>query len=69
MTDQRPTENDLEEPEMIRDDAGERSDGRPTFEIDGPGEPAYEAPGDAPTAAPEEQGKEPSTEHAPGASL
>ena len=69
MTDQRPTDTDLEEPEMIRDEHGERSDGRPTFEIGSGDEPPFDAPGDVPTVAPEEQGKEPSTEHAPGASL
>ena len=69
MTDQRPTDTDLEEPEMIRDEAGERSDGRPTFEAGSGDEPAFEEPGGAPTVAPEEQGEEPSTEHGPGASL
>jgi hypothetical protein len=68
MTDQRPTENDLEEPEQIRDDSGQRSDGRPTDPED-PGRPAWDSPEAVPTVAPEEEGGTPSTEHGPGGSL
>lgn len=71
MSDQRPGPNDLEEPEQIQDQSGERADGRPTGEPDEHGLLTRHAPdaGSKPTIAPEELGKTPSTEHAPGADL
>ena len=72
MTDQRPGPDALEEPELIRNDAGERTDGRPTDvagDADTIGESAWDSPEAVPTEAPEEQGATPSTEHGPGSSL
>ena len=70
MTDQRPSETDLEEPEQIRDDAGERADGRPTDRPDeGLGGNAWESPEAIPTEAPEDRGETPTTEHGAGTSL
>ena len=61
------TENreDYERPRDARDVDGERSDGRPTNDLDARPGPAS----DAPTEAVEEQGGSPSTEHAPGGDL
>jgi hypothetical protein len=59
----------LEQPEEIRGPDGRRQDGRPTGEqpLDElrPGTDARSAP----TEAPEEEGGEPTTEHAPGSDL
>lgn len=73
MTDERAAssgeETDLERPDEIRGVDDRRLDGRPT----GMGEVDDLRPGTsadaAPTVAPEEEGGEPSTEHAPGGDL
>lgn len=58
---------DLEQPEEIKGPEGQRRDGRPTEDPIGEADP--KAAGETPTVAPEEKGKAPSTEHAPGADL
>lgn len=58
----------LEDPKSIRRPNAERRDGRPSTETDegiGAGIPQR----DAETVAPEEKGRAPTTEHAPGADL
>lgn len=57
----------LDDPKQIRNAKGERRDGRPTGgEAGESGGVPHEA---APTVAPEEEGLDPSTEHAPGGDL
>ncbi len=68
MTDRRDTGEPLERPHEIDGPDDQRRDGRPaTAGSDdlGSGRPASETP----TVAPEEEGGEPSTEHAPGSDL
>jgi hypothetical protein len=68
MTDQTTDDEPLERPDEIDGPDDQRRDGRPeaagTDDV-GAGKPADETP----TVAPEEQGGEPSTEHAPGSDL
>lgn len=56
---------DLERPARIRSADGQRRDGRPAE----PDDPDTMTAPEAPTVAPEEEGKTPTTEHAPGADL
>ena len=68
MTDRPKTDEALERPHEIDGPDDQRRDGRPTTapaEGVGAGKPADETP----TVAPEEEGGEPSTEHAPGSDL
>ena len=70
MTDDERAQQDLERPEEIRGEDGQRKDGRPTGPKDEetglrPGAPAESQP----TVAPEETGGTPTTEHAPGGDL
>jgi hypothetical protein len=69
MTDDQQPTGTLRQPDEIRDEQGERADGRPT----GPEREDGLRPGTAhpaaPTEAPEEKGATPSTEHAPGSDL
>ncbi len=68
MTDGPDRDNELERPHEIDGPDDQRRDGRPTSAPTdgiGAGKPADETP----TIAPEEQGHEPSTEHAPGSDL
>ncbi len=65
MTEER---QDYERPQDVRDPDRERADGRPTGRPEDALRPG-QAPESAPTEAVEEQGGEPSTEHAPGGDL
>jgi hypothetical protein len=58
-----------ERPEDVRDHKDERADGRPTGPRDDDGLRPGQEPATAPTEAVEEQGDQPSTEHAPGGDL
>jgi hypothetical protein len=54
-------------PDEVRDDDGERADGRPTGRTTDDGLKPRE--GEQPTVAPEELGHHPTTEHGPGGDL
>jgi hypothetical protein len=59
-----------ERPDEVRDPDDERADGRATGGSNGDAaRPPEAGSGDAPTEAIEEQGGDPTTEHAPGADL
>ncbi|MEA2518665.1 MAG: hypothetical protein QOF49_745 [Chloroflexota bacterium] len=66
MSDDRDTDEQLREPHRVDAPDGTRGDGRPTTT-----DPLADSPpADAvPTVAPEEDGENPGTEHAPGADL
>jgi hypothetical protein len=63
------TDTPRREPDEIGVPADEHEPGRPTGATDADGLRGGQDHADAPTEAPEERGKTPSTEHAPGGDL
>ena len=68
MTDQRPDDREIPQPDEPRPPTEEKS-GRPTGPPDADGLRAGRSHREAPTIAPEERGETPETEHAPGGDL
>lgn len=61
-------DDQLQHPDRIVGPDGTRDDGRPTETEEDPTSPTHQV-NNFPTVAPEEEGQEPPTEHAPGADL